>query len=107
MKLSHLTAAVFVVTLLGLQEWHYRAELNRDRAELDRLEDRSADLLRQVHDMALRESAAVEVTCVCPDYEEGWDDAEYVSGCTPEEIDLETLEAMCDEVETFGYIPHC
>jgi len=97
MKFSHLTAAVFVVSLFTI--WTFR---------MHELEDRNNVLEQQLHESLLRQSQEpVQVTCVCPEYDEGWDDAEYVSGCDPEEIDIEMLEGMCSELETFGYVPRC
>jgi hypothetical protein len=40
----------------------------------------------------------VQVTCNCPQYEEGWDDAEFSRGCTPESFTYEELENMCEEI---------
>ena len=102
MKFSHLTAAVFVVSLVAIATFQMR-----------QLEDRNNSLEQQLRESLIRQTLAcqpqepVMVTCVCPEYDEGWDDAEYVSGCSPEEIDLETLQGMCSELEAFGYVPHC
>jgi len=49
----------------------------------------------------------VQVTCVCPEYDEGWDDAQFAEGCDPEGIALEDLEFVCAELNEFGYIPAC
>lgn len=51
--------------------------------------------------------APVMVTCSCPEYEEGWDDAKFVEGCVPHELDPEALEVMCDELDSLGYVPRC
>jgi len=101
-KFPYLPAVVLVATVFGIAlglSWR-----------IHDLEDRNADLEKQLHETLLRQPVActpVEIVCECPDYEEGWDDAEYVSGCDPEGIDVETLEVLCSELETYGYVPHC
>jgi hypothetical protein len=50
----------------------------------------------------------VQVTCVCPDYEDGWEDAEHAVGCDPDSgFDIEELRALCEDLETYGYVPSC
>jgi len=51
--------------------------------------------------------SAVAVTCVCPDYEDGWEDSEHAEGCDPEPISIEDLRAMCEELEAYGYVAGC
>lgn len=76
----------------------------------------------------------VMVTCDCPEYEEGYEDAEWVQGCDnleipweelqdlcvgvngcdkpqaacdPSEMSQKDLEIICAEWSTYGYIPGC
>ena len=90
--------APFVIVMLGCWIWNLQVH---------------NDLLRYRNDQ-LRElvqpqvaCAPVQVTCVCPDYEEGWDDSEYLDGCSPEELDIEELRIVCDELNQYNYIPGC
>lgn len=68
----------------------------------------------QIENAQLREAmrtqvacAPVQVTCVCPTYEEGWDDSEFAEGCAPAPIELEQIELVCAELKEFGYVPGC
>jgi hypothetical protein len=89
------TLVVFFLALIGAQDAYYRSELDAARHRASLAEAR------------LLSERPVELTCVCQDYEDGWEDAEYVSGCENEELDLEEIEAMCAEFEEFGYAPGC
>jgi hypothetical protein len=40
----------------------------------------------------------VHVTCNCPEYEEGWDDAEFAEGCTADSFTYSELETMCADL---------
>ena len=42
----------------------------------------------------------VYLTCDCPDYEEGFEDGEWVQGCENWEIPLEDLQIMCSGFES-------
>jgi hypothetical protein len=117
MKLSHLTAAIFVVALFGILETEHWYEIDRLHDRARDLEDqlREAELRRALHDLedqvrdVVEPSVPVGVTCICPDYEEGWDDAEYAGGCDPDmgEMTIEELQTVCTELVSFGYVPHC
>lgn len=101
-KFQYLPAVVFAAAVLGLgfgQSWH-----------IHELEQKNDALESQLHAALVSqasECAPVQVTCECPDYEEGWQDAEYVEGCETEEFSVEDLRHMCEELKTFGYVPGC
>jgi len=65
--------------------------------------------LRQRLDQSEAEPSSVMVTCVCPEYEEGWDDAVSAQGCDPgfDETPIEDLRLICAELDAFGYVPGC
>ena len=52
---------------------------------------------------------AVAVTCVCHEYDEGWDDAQYAEGCDPSltELPIDDLRLICAELDEYGYVPGC
>lgn len=101
-RFPYLPAVVFAAVLLGIgfgQSWR-----------IHELEKKNDDLEGQLHSALVSQSQQcppVAVTCVCPDYEEGWEDAQHADGCDTEEIELEDLRHMCAELETFGYVPGC
>jgi hypothetical protein len=106
MKIADLTSSAMLVAALGLMlagavfhDLHASAELERLRFDNDRLRD---ELSRRSVD-----PIPVVVTCECPEYEEGWEDAEFVEGCAPEEISVEELRDMCSDLEEYGYVPDC
>lgn len=69
----------------------------------------TVDRLQRENDALRREQrcAPVQVTCECPAYEEGWDDAEYASSYTPPFFDEEALLTICEEIESHHQIPGC
>lgn len=73
----------------------------------DALEEHVADLERRLRDAKAPRCPDVLVTCECPDYEEGWEDAEFAEGCDPDPIGIDELRAMCSELEAYGYVPDC
>jgi hypothetical protein len=88
------------VLLLTFGAWAWSVQIERDLVEQQNLE------LREI----LRTQAAcapVQVSCVCPEYDEGWDDAQFAEGCDPQGIALEDLELICAEISEFGYVPSC
>ena len=87
-----------LVVALAAVGWNLQTQLQAVRADNAQLRE------------ALRTQVAcapVEVTCVCPEYEEGWDDAEFAEGCDPAGIPIDDLEFICAELEEFGYVPRC
>jgi hypothetical protein len=52
---------------------------------------------------------AVAVTCECPEYEEGWDDAQFAQGCDPsaQEMPIDDIKLICAELDEYGYVPGC
>jgi hypothetical protein len=102
-KTEQLLASVALlapVIVLTLGAWIWTVQTERDLVEQQNLE------LREI----LRTRAActpVQVSCVCPEYEEGWDDAEFAEGCDPAGIAIEDLELICAEFSEYGYIPSC
>jgi hypothetical protein len=90
--------APFVIATLGCWVWNLQAQLDLVRYENAALQEK---LQPQVA------CAPVHVTCECPDYDEGWEDSEYMEGCEPEELDVEDLRVICDELNQYGYIPGC
>ena len=51
----------------------------------------------------------VQVTCECPEYEEGWDDAQFAEGCDPSvnEMAIDDIKLICAELDEYGYVPGC
>lgn len=76
------------------------------------LESKNEVLESQLHEALLDRGdgcPSVHVTCECPEYDEGWDDAQFAEGCDPDmsEIAIDDLRLMCDELDSYGYIPDC
>lgn len=90
--------APFVFVMLGAWIWNLQVQLGLVQHE-------NAQLHERLHEQVT--CAPVHVTCDCPDYEEGWDDAEYVEGCNPEEFSVEDFQVMCDDLNQYGYVPGC
>jgi hypothetical protein len=88
-----LISFVLLVTMAGLV-----AQLSFTNSDLrHRLEQRTI------------ECPAVQVTCVCPEYDEGWDDAQFAEGCDPSftQMGIDDLRLICDELDDYEYIPGC
>jgi len=75
------------------------------------LEKEKEELHEQLHEAqeAPDRCTPVQVTCECPDYDEGWDDAQFSEGCDPDmsELPIEDLRAICADLESYGYVPGC
>ena len=85
--------APFVILMLGAWVWKLHTELQIEQLRVQDLQE---------------ERVPVQVSCVCPAYEDGWDDAEYVEDLDCEGgHDIEDLRLMCVELEEFGYVPDC
>ena len=98
--LAGAAAVVYVLTILGLS---LRIEL---------LEVQNGELESQLHDVLVKSPTAcpaVLVTCECPNYDAGWDDAEYLEGCGPDmnELSLEDLMIMCAGFDVDDHIAGC
>lgn len=58
-------------------------------------------------------SPIVRVVCECPDYEDGWDDAESMMVqaeecvCREGELSDDDIKSMCADLEEYGYVPAC
>ena len=68
------------------------------------LEMKNGILESQLHEALLRPEGmcpAVYVACECPEYDEGWDDAQFAEGCDPDlnELPIEDLRTICFELE--------
>jgi len=65
--------------------------------------------LRQRLEQRSIECPAVQVTCVCPEYDEGWEDAQFAEGCDSDmtELPIDDLRLICDDLDDYGYIPGC
>jgi hypothetical protein len=65
--------------------------------------------LRQRLEQRSIECPAVQVTCVCPEYDEGWEEAQVAEGCDPDmtELPIDDLRLICDDLDDYGYIPGC
>jgi len=93
-------AAAFVIVTIG-SSWR-----------LQKLQDDNDVLEAQLHEALLHQGgscAPVQVTCECPEYDEGWEDAQFMEGCDPDmgEIPIEDLQVMCADLENYEYIPGC
>jgi hypothetical protein len=98
---SPLTLLLFVlIVALASIGWNLQTQLQVSRMENLQLRE---TLRSQVT------CAPVQVTCECPDYEEGWGDALFAEGCPTEDvgIDLEQIELICAELDEYGYVPGC
>lgn len=75
------------------------------------LEAENSELRRRLQDALVPqrplECPVVQIVCECLEYEQEWDDAEFVGGCDPETLDAETIESLCGEFDLYGYMPHC
>jgi len=91
-------ALTTIVAFLSALAWDLQTQLEDSRTENAQLRE---SLPTQMA------CAPVQVTCVCPEYEEGWDDAEFAEGCDPAEIELEQIELICAELDEYGYVPRC
>lgn len=92
--------APFVLVILGCWIWSLQTQIDLLQYRNDQFQE------------LLKPQAActpVQVACVCPDYDEGWEDAQFVEGCDPAlgEIPIEDLRAMCSEMEAYWYAPSC
>lgn len=100
MKSVHVAIAAFLVCLLGM-----------GTLRMHQLEHRNEVLENELREVLRSRSRCepVQVTCTCPDYEEGWEDAQYVDGCDPawDEMSADDLRLICSELETYGYVPSC
>lgn len=78
---------------------------------IQQLEADKVELHEQLHEAqsAPDRCTPVQVTCVCPEYDEGWEDAQFAEGCDPSlsEMPIEELRVICDELEGYGYVPGC
>lgn len=97
-----LTAAIMVIsTVVIFALTLHIQQLERDKEELH----------QQLHEshMAPDRCTPVHVTCECPEYDEGWDDAQFAEGCDPSvtEMDIDDLRILCDELDSSQYIPGC
>ena len=65
--------------------------------------------LRQRLEQRSIECPAVQVTCFCPEYDEGWEDAQFAEGCDSDmtELPIDDLRLICDDLDDYGYIPGC
>jgi len=92
--------APFVIITLGSWIWNLQTQV-------DHLKTQNTQLHESLQTQA--ECPMVNVVCECPEYDEGWDDAQYAEGCDPRasEMSIEDLQVMCAEIETYGYVPGC
>lgn len=99
MEKRHSLQLVLLILIVALAAvgWHLQSQVQVLRGEnLNLRENRSAG-----------SCTPVDVSCTCPEYEQGWDDAEYVAGCEPAEIPIEELEAICADLHEYGYAAGC
>ena len=103
-KFPYLPAVVYLAAIIGLEfgmAWR-----------VHELEGQNRLLENQLHDTLSRapsECSPVHVTCVCPEYEEGWDDAQFSEGCDTSlsEFSFEELRLMCDDLDSYDQTPGC
>lgn len=100
-KFPHLPAVVLAGAVLGIvlgQSWR-----------VHELETKNDVLESQLREGLVGACSPVHVTCECPDYEEGWDDAQHAEGCDPgvSDMSFEDLALVCDQLEEYGYVPSC
>lgn len=84
-----LTTVILALTPLG---WDLHTQLENSRAEV-------FELREVLHTQVT--CTPVQVTCVCPEYDQGWDDAEFAEGCDYD------FDLICAELHEFGYVPNC
>ena len=94
--------APFVFVTLGCWVWNLQTKN-------DLLQHRNDELHEMIQKPAQLECPMVAVTCACPEYDEGWEDAQHAIGCDPDinEMDLDVLQNICEELDSYGYVPHC
>ena len=92
--------APFVIVTLGCWIWNLQVQ--------NELLQHRNDQLRELVQPQVA-CAPVHVTCECPEYDEGWDDAQFAEGCDPDmtEMDIDALRIVCEELDSYGYIPGC
>jgi hypothetical protein len=73
------------------------------------LQSVNRQLQYQLDQLSDLECPEVYVECVCPEYDQGWEDASFAEGCEPtvDEMSFEELELICQQIEDYGYIPDC
>jgi hypothetical protein len=73
------------------------------------LQAANRDLHYQLDRLGILECSPVHVECVCPDYDQGWEDAAFAEGCDSalDEMSFDELKVMCQEIEDYGEIPGC
>lgn len=94
--------APFVLITLGTWIWNLQVQTDQLRHRNDQL----YELLQQPSQL---ECPMVAVVCECPDYDEGWEDAQFAEGCDPDlgSMDIGELQGICDELNSYGYVPSC
>jgi len=96
-----LSAAIMVVSAVVVLALTLRVRM---------LEKEKEDLYEQLHEVRADPArcAPVHVTCECPEYDEGWEDAQHAEGCEPQlEMSIDGLRIMCDDLDMYEYEPGC
>jgi len=87
----------FIIVMLGTWVWSLYVQL-----EVQQLR------VQDLHERLREERVPVQISCICPAYEDGWDDAEFVEDLDCERgYDIEDLELMRVELDELGYVPDC
>jgi len=94
--------APFVLVTMGCWIWNLQSQN-------DLLQNRNDKLHELIQRPAQLECPMVSVTCECPEYDEGWGDAQHANGCDSDMsgISVEELRIMCDDLATYQDIPGC
>jgi len=94
--------APFLLVFLGNWVWSLQVQI-------EGLQYRNGQLHERLQVQPQIECPNVSVTCECPEYDEGWDDAQFSEGCDPDinEMGIDELRIICDDLDSYGYIPGC
>jgi len=94
--------APFVFVTMGCWVWNLQTQN-------DLLQYRNDQLHEMIQKSSQLECPMVAVTCECPEYDEGWDDAQFSEGCDTSlsEFSFEELRLMCDDLDSYDQTPGC
>lgn len=96
-----LSAAIMVIPALVVFALTLRVQM---------LETEKEDLYQQLHEAHAEPDRCtpVHVTCECPEYDEGWEDAQHAEGCEPQlGMTIDGLQIMCADLDMYEYVPGC